>query len=87
MTKNYQKTQENEFGQSIGISLSPSKSAWIETQDILGQYVKLICIAGQPPTMQQCHQLWNSLKAEPNQSCWTYLPYTGFDTEKSWQMH
>lgn len=71
--KQYLKTQQNPFGQTIGFSVDQPPCQPVE-QNLTGQYVKLIHIAG-PISDQAASEIWQAVATEPNAGCWTYLPY------------
>ena len=72
-------TVKNQFGQDVGLWIDPEIIAFWEKQELLGQHVSLRFMATGDSEITQ-KKLWESVSSEPNHSCWTYLPYTGFDT-------
>ena len=73
--KNYLKTQQNQFGQTIGFSLEENVTASPVQGNIFGQYVQLVDVAD-GITDQAAGQLWEAVSTEPDEQCWTYLPYS-----------
>jgi len=71
--KQYLKTQQNPFGQSVGLDVDHQPCSLIQ-QDLMGQYVKLIRITGEISD-QTASEIWHAVETEPDASCWTYLPY------------
>lgn len=80
--KNYLKTQQNQFGQMIGFSLEENVMALPVQGDVVGQYVKLVNVV-HGITDQAAGQLWQSVSTEPDERCWTYLPYVAPQSEQS----
>lgn len=77
--KNYQIIDTNEFEQPIGSVLSNSEPTLFQSSDLIGRTVKLLDISkGEHLSKQNLEKIWNTVLSEPNQSCWTYLPYTEF---------
>ncbi|ENU92640.1 GNAT family acetyltransferase [Acinetobacter sp. neg1] len=72
--KQYLKTQQNSFGQSVGLDVDHQPCSLIQ-QDLVGQYVKLIRITGEISD-QTANDIWHAVETEPDASCWTYLPYS-----------
>ncbi|ENW93539.1 GNAT family N-acetyltransferase [Acinetobacter sp. NIPH 298] len=73
--KRYLSTQQNQLGQKIGLSIENHVSARSIAGDLNGQYVNLIDIAG-GVSDQALSQMWTCVSTEPNDGCWTYLPYS-----------
>lgn len=71
--KQYQKTQQNQFGQTIGFGIDHQTSQPIKN-NLNGQYVKLIHIVGDISDQAAC-QIWEAVSTEVDEACWTYLPY------------
>ncbi|ENU22625.1 hypothetical protein F993_02526 [Acinetobacter proteolyticus] len=71
--KHYLKTQQNQFGQTVGFALEHHPSQLIQ-HDLNGQDVKLIHISGEISD-QAASQIWEAVATEADAACWTYLPY------------
>ncbi|OEY92059.1 GNAT family N-acetyltransferase [Acinetobacter proteolyticus] len=71
--KHYLKTQQNQFGQTVGFALEHQPSQPIQ-HDLNGQDVKLIHISGEISD-QAASQIWEAVATEADAACWTYLPY------------
>lgn len=74
---NYQQTLLNEFDQRIGLPLTSWVGATFPQGHVLqGESVRL-----EPLDIKHAKDLWQAISAEPDASCWTYLPYEIFTTE------
>ena len=80
--RNYLKTQQNQFGQMTGSSLDENVTASTVQGDISGRYVKLVDGAD-GITDQAVGQLWEAVSTEPDERCWTYLPYSAPQSQQS----
>ena len=80
--RNYLKTQQNQFGQMAGSSLEENVTASTVQGDISGRYVKLVDVA-HGITDQAAGQLWEAVSTEPDERCWTYLPYSAPQSQQS----
>ena len=80
--RNYLKTQQNQFGQTIGFSLEENVTASPVQGNIFGQYVQLVDVAD-GITDQAVGQLWEAVSTEPDERCWTYLPYSAPQSQQS----
>ena len=80
--RNYLKTQQNQFGQMTGSSLDENVTASTVQGDISGRYVKLVDGAD-GITDQAAGQLWEAVSTEPDERCWTYLPYSAPQSQQS----
>lgn len=72
--KKYLRTQQNQFGQSVGFLVESDLPSKVINQNLVGQYVKLIHIADEISD-SAAKQIWEAVSTEPNAACWTYLPY------------
>jgi RimJ/RimL family protein N-acetyltransferase len=79
--KNYQKVQENEYGQMIGIPVSHPLAVHFLAENLYGASVTLHDLSTTPLTEEYFKQIWQSVTTEVDRSCWTYLPYSDFKTE------
>lgn len=77
--KNFEKTQINEFGQPIGMNIQTTKNCIAAFDDISHGQLELGILT--PALLKPIDQaqLWECVSAEPDLSCWTYLPYSGFE--------
>ncbi|MCH7384068.1 GNAT family N-acetyltransferase [Acinetobacter dispersus] len=73
--KKYLRTQQNQFGQSVGFLVESDLPSKAINQNLVGQYVKLIHIADEISD-SAANQIWEAVSTEPNAACWTYLPYS-----------
>jgi RimJ/RimL family protein N-acetyltransferase len=80
--KNYLKTQQNQLGQKVGIEINLERASQNIQENLLGQYVKLIYI-DQAISDQTSAQIWNNVSTEPSDACWTYLPYSAPQDQKT----
>ncbi|NNH79004.1 GNAT family N-acetyltransferase [Acinetobacter sp. ANC 5380] len=79
--KNYQKVQENEYGQIIGIPVSNPLAVHLLSENLYGNRVTLHDLSATRLNEDHFKQIWQCVKTEVDRSCWTYLPYSGFETE------
>ncbi|NIE95837.1 GNAT family N-acetyltransferase [Acinetobacter sp. Tr-809] len=79
--KHYLKTQQNQFGQTVGFAIDHQPNQLIQT-NLDGQSVKLIHIAGEISD-QAASQVWEAVATEENAACWTYLPYAAPQSQVS----
>ena len=79
--KNYQKKQENEYGQMIGTPVSNSLAVYLLAENLYGHSATLHDLSVTIPSEEHFKQIWQCVKTEVDRSCWTYLPYPGFETE------
>ena len=69
--KNYLKTQQNLLGQEVGYSIdNPIVCQQLQT-NLFGQSVRLLNTLND---LTIC-KIGGSACTEPNEGCWTYLPY------------
>ncbi|TCB49600.1 N-acetyltransferase [Acinetobacter sp. ANC 4779] len=78
--KLYQKVQENQYGQMIGIPVANPLSIHLVAENLCGKNVKLHDLSATPLSEEHFKQIWQCVKTEADRSCWTYLPYSGFET-------
>ncbi|EPG36725.1 GNAT family N-acetyltransferase [Acinetobacter colistiniresistens] len=71
--KQYLKTQQNPFGQTVGFALDHPPSQLISS-DLVSHSLRLIHIVDEISD-QAASQIWQVVVTEPNAACWTYLPY------------
>jgi RimJ/RimL family protein N-acetyltransferase len=79
--KNYQKVQESEYGQIIGIPVSNPLAVYLLAENIYGNRVTLHDFSATTLSEEHFKQIWHCVKTEVDRSCWTYLPYSCFETE------
>ncbi|NHB57539.1 GNAT family N-acetyltransferase [Acinetobacter sp. 194] len=75
-------SEKNRFGQEVGMRVAVTEERPFKTEDLRGRTVKLINIAQGQITASQIEQLWSTVCSEPNEQCWTYLPYDGFASKQ-----
>lgn len=80
MIKKYQCVEENKYGQSVGAAIQNLQPIQFEEEDLFGPHVKLYSLKKSAVSQLQLDQLWQAIQAEPDDRCWTYLPYAGFKT-------
>ncbi|USA55481.1 GNAT family N-acetyltransferase [Acinetobacter sp. C32I] len=79
--KHYLKTQQNQFGQTVGFAIDHQPNQPIK-HNLDGQSVKLIHISGEISD-QAANQIWDAVATEENAACWTYLPYAAPQSQVS----
>ena len=79
--KNYQKKQENEYGQMIGTPVSNLLAVHLLAENLYGNSATLQDLSVTTPSEEHFKQIWQCVKTEVDRSCWTYLPYPAFETE------
>ena len=80
--KKYLLSEENIFGQSVGRSLNEVAPKILEQQTIYGQHVVLHALTDNKNLNDEwIDQIWDAVQSEPDQRCWTYLPYQGFESK------
>ncbi len=84
--KNDSKIQQNEFGQMVGWPVEQHLVPQIATQTLQGQRLSLIPFSLAFLSQVKQDQLWHNIQTEPDECCWTYLPYLGFDSAQDLQM-
>lgn len=77
--KNDEKTQLNLFGQPIGMPIRTTKNCIATFDHILHGQLELSILTTTLLNPSDLTQLWGCVSEEPDLSCWTYLPYSGFD--------
>lgn len=85
MMKNYQKTQENEYGQLTGKPVKGSLPASISIEELKGRSVSLLPFSAGALSEARLQQLWHCADGEPDGRCWTYLPYAAFQNRQELQ--
>lgn len=83
--KNYQKVQENEYGQIVGVPVSNSLPVHLLVENIYGKNVTLHCFSAATLNEERVQQIWQCVKTEEDRRCWTYLPYSSFETKEELQ--
>ena len=83
--KNDSKIQQNEFGQMVGWPVEQHLVPQIATQTLQGQRLSLIPFSLTSLSQMKQDQLWYNIQTEPDGRCWTYLPYSGFDSAQDLQ--
>ena len=85
MMKNYQKTQENEYGQLTGKPVEGSLPASISIEELKGRSVSLLPFSAGALSEARLQQLLHCADGEPDGRCWTYLPYSAFQNRQELQ--
>lgn len=75
--KNYLKKRLNIFNQYVGVECNLVELIHLNKAQLTGQYVELIPILS-PISQKVSDDLWETVSTEPDESCWTYLPYESF---------
>lgn len=83
--KNYQKVQENEYGQIVGVPVSNPLPVHLLVENIYGKNVTLHCFSAATLNEERVQQIWQCVKTEEDRRCWTYLPYSSFETKEELQ--
>ncbi len=74
--KNYQKNSLNEYQQPIGELVDKTHFQMIEEKVLNGQsQVRLIPFQRLEDVGNRINQLYQVIESEPDERCWTYLPY------------
>lgn len=76
------KNDKNRFGQEVGAQVALTDTSDFKAKDLAGRTVKLVNISRGQITEEQVDQLWNTVCSEPDEQCWTYLPYNGFTSKQ-----
>lgn len=71
----YQKTQENPFGQKIGLPVQMNIEQSTQPMALCGRTVQLMPFSEMVLNSERLNQLWQCSSQEPDGRCWTYLPY------------
>ena len=73
--QNYKKIQKNEFNQYVGVDLENPDNCKAVFDDLKNNHLELRVLSSQRLKPIDTAQLWGCVQAEPDLSCWTYLPY------------
>lgn len=76
--RNYLKTELNDLGQTVGQKLQSTQPVQYEATVLEGDAVRLLPLNPTVLNEQNIQTLWAAVCAEPDPSCWTYLPYDAF---------
>lgn len=77
--KDHEKVQENEYGQFIGVPVSHPLPTHFLADTFYGKYATLHVLSSATMSADQLKQVWQCVNGEVDRSCWTYLPYSGFE--------
>jgi RimJ/RimL family protein N-acetyltransferase len=78
-TNNNLRNADQEQGQStVGVLVSSFDSIKPAFSSLEGRTVKLHLLSTHTLSPIQHQQIWQVVQSEPNATCWTYLPYSGF---------
>lgn len=78
--KNNQTLQENEYGQFIGLPVSNPFPISFLADRLYGKHATLQVLSSAILDPNRMQQLWQCVHGEVDRSCWTYLPYSGFES-------
>ena len=78
--KNDPKVQENEYGQIVGFPLSNPLPIHLWVENLDGKSVTLHALSAMTLSENRVKQIWQCVETEVDRRCWTYLPYSGFET-------
>ena len=78
--KHYQKVQENEYGQIVGVPVSNSLPVHLLVENLYGKDVTLHYLSATTLNEERVQQIWQCVKTEEDRRCWTYLPYSNFES-------
>ncbi len=78
--KNDQKVQENEYGQIVGIPVANPLAVHLLVENLYGKSVTLHYLSATTLSEDRFKQIWQCVKTEVDRSCWTYLPYSDFES-------
>lgn len=84
--KNFNKTQENEYGQLIGAEVLNPLPTHFLAENLTAENVSLRLLDPSDIDQEQLKQIWKAVSQEPDRRCWTYLPYSGFESESELQI-
>ncbi|MDQ1208385.1 RimJ/RimL family protein N-acetyltransferase [Acinetobacter baylyi] len=70
----------NQFGQPIGHAIQQPIPGKFKAQSLIGNDVNLVLIEQDRVALKNVEQLWDCIKTEPDERCWTYLPYEAPET-------
>ena len=74
--KNYQKNRLNEYQQPVGELVDTTHFQMIEEKVLNGQsQLRLIPFQRLDDVGNRINQLYQVIESEPDERCWTYLPY------------
>ncbi len=83
---NFNKTQDNEYGQTVGVEVASPLPAHFIAENLNGNSVCLNFLSSQSSHLPYLAQIWHCVDSEPDRRCWTYLPYSGFESEAELQI-
>ena len=83
MKKTNQNIEYNQFNQPVGSYVDDRVEFSFNTKTLYGSSVALYVLNQQEkrPALWQS-KIWKTVSTEQDLSCWTYLPYLGFSSEK-----
>lgn len=83
MLKKHQQVENNIYGQNVGVEVGDAlhlQLTQFDTIDFTGTHLNLICLNRQAVSQTQLEHLWDAICSEPDERCWTYLPYEEFSS-------
>src|SRR5690554_1806910 len=78
--KDHLKVQENEYGQFVGMPLANPLPISFLADTLYGKYATLQVLSPAILDTVRIQQIWQCVNSEVDRRCWTYLPYSGFET-------
>ena len=75
---NYQKIQENDLSQTVGINVELKKSQYFQPAQLDGRWGKLIPLQTLESDSTLFRSMWRTVERESHKGIWTYLPYDEF---------
>ncbi|MDQ9009418.1 GNAT family protein [Acinetobacter gerneri] len=79
--QNFKKTEANEFGQAIGWAVPNPLATHFLAETLQGSTVRLVALSENTLPADQLEQIWQCVSSEPDRRCWTYLSYSGFESD------
>ena len=74
----YQKTQENDLSQQVGVSVELEPVQGFQPEQLNGRWGKLIPLQTLESDSTLFRSMWRTVERESNKGIWTYLPYDQF---------
>ena len=75
---NYQKIQENDLSQQVGVSVELEQVQGFQPEQLNGCWGKLIPLQTLESDSTLFRSMWRTVERESNKGIWTYLPYDQF---------
>ena len=74
----YQKIQENELNQNVGLNVELEKKQHFQPEQLNGRWGKLIPLQTLESDSTLFRSMWRTVERESHKGIWTYLPYDEF---------